>query len=61
MNRYFMLCYKDPSDPKFPVQYMQPFNNREQAEQKIAEIKAIGTHKELEYFVEEHNYEIANL
>jgi hypothetical protein len=54
-----MISYKDPSDPAFPAQDMQPCSTLEQAERKIAEMKAIGPHKELEYFIEERTYQIA--
>lgn len=58
MHRYFMVRYRDPSDPDFPVQDMQPFGNLAQAQARINEIKRIGPHKDLDYFIEEKTYGI---
>ena len=53
-----MVRYRDPSDPDFPVQDMQPFGNLAQAQARINEIKRIGPHKDLDYFIEEKTYGI---
>jgi hypothetical protein len=60
MHRYFMVRYRDPSDPDFPVQDMKPFSKLSHAQAMINEIKRIGPHKDLDYFIEECSYKVVS-
>ena len=53
-----MIRYLDPDDPSFPAQDLKPYSDYDQALRKVAEMKAIGPHKELNYFLEERSYEV---